>query len=398
MAHVVMKYFKKEGRDRIALVFKYNESAIALCRALFARWSPAEMWWHLPYSLKTYNRICEVFRAEHTLDTAPFDRAFEKIQRSKRFGINDRKKVRNSLSPFALDEVKAFTEYLEGKCYSESSMITYTQLLTSFFGTVKFDESTIITSEMVDRYNTFGIVRAGYSVSYQRQFVGALKLYLSFREKHELLPDQLQRPVKEKRLPTVLSDQEVLKLMSCIRSIKHRCMVSVLYATGMRVGEVIDLEIRNVDFDRGTISIIQSKGAKDRMIGLSPALAVLIKNYMMVHNPQRYLFNGQGGGRYSVPSIRQIIKRAATKAGIDKRVTPHVLRHSYATHLIDAGVNLRHVQDLLGHAKPETTMIYTHVSIQKLINISSPFDQFLKKNGVLDSPINQKGFIGLSPT
>ncbi len=158
----------------------------------------------------------------------------------------------------------------------------------------------------------------------------------------------------------------------------------------MRVGEVIDLEIRNVDFDRGTISIIQSKGAKDRMIGLSPALAVLIKNYMMVHNPQRYLFNGQGGGRYSVPSIRQIIKRAATKAGIDKRVTPHVLRHSYATHLIDAGVNLRHVQDLLGHAKPETTMIYTHVSIQKLINISSPFDQLLKKNGVLDSPITKR--------
>lgn len=395
---MVMKYFKQTGRDHMALVFAYNESLIIICRALFARWSPAEMWWHLPYSQKNYHRICEVLRAEHTLDTSPFDRAFEKVQRSNRFGINDKMKLRSTLSSYAVQELKAYTDFLEGRRYSESSMVTYTQLLTAFFGTIKFDESTIITSEVVDDYNTYGIVRAGYSVSYQRQFVSALKLYLGFSDKHELFPDQLQRPIKEKRLPTVLSDQEVFKLISSIKSLKHRCIVSVLYGTGMRVGEVINLEIRHIDFDRGTISIIQSKGAKDRMIGLSPALAVLIKNYIMAHSPQRFLFNGQGGGRYSAPSIRQIIKRAATKAGIDKVVTPHVLRHSYATHLIDAGVNLRHVQDLLGHSKPETTMIYTHVSIQKLINISSPFDQLLKKNGVLESQINDKGFTGLSPT
>ncbi len=355
------------------------------------------MWWHLPYSAKSYARVCEVIRSEHTLDTSPFERVFDRERRSRRLNVNDKKRVRSSLTDFARAELERYTQYLEGRRYSESTLITYTQLLSSFFGSIRLDSDTIITSKTVDGYNTHGIVRAGYSVSYQRQFVGALKLYLNMQPRHDVLADQLERPAKLKRLPTVLSDREVLSLIGSIRSIKHRCIVSVLYATGMRISEVLNLELRHIDFDRGTIHVVQSKGAKDRLIGLSPALKILIENYLLEFSPQRYLFTGSGGGPYSASSVRQIIKHATAKAGIQKKVTPHVLRHSYATHLIDNGVNLRHVQELLGHSKPETTMIYTHVSVQKLTNISSPFDDLLKRNHILDDPEKRKDFPGLSP-
>ena len=398
MSHVVMKYFKKSGRDHIALVFRYDESLITICRALFARWSPAEMWWHLPYSAQSYARVCEVIRSEHTLDTSPFERVFDRERRSRRLKVNDKKRVRSSLTDFARAELERYTQYLEGRRYSESTLVTYTQLLSSFFGTIRLDSDTIITSKTIDGYNTHGIVRAGYSVSYQRQFVGALKHYLVMRPQHEVQPEQLERPPKLRRLPTVLSDREVLSLIGSIKPIKHRCVVAVLYATGMRISEVLNLELRHIDFDRETIHVVQSKGSKDRMIGLSRALKVIIENSLMEHSPQRYLFTGGGGGPYSASSVRQIIKRAAKKAGIQKRVTPHVLRHSYATHLIDNGVNLRHVQELLGHAKPETTMIYTHVSTQKLTNIESPFDQLLKKNRIIDDTHNRIDFPGLSPS
>lgn len=354
MAHVMMKYFKKNGRDFIALEFRYDESLITICRALFARWSPAEMWWHLPYSSERYKRVCETIQRNHTLDTSPFRRAWDREQLSRRTGANDKKRVRSTLTEFAKKELKDFADYLEG--------------------------------------------RSGYSVSYQRQFVGALKHYLVMRPQHEVQPEQLERPPKLRRLPTVLSDREVLSLIGSIKPIKHRCVVAVLYATGMRISEVLNLELRHIDFDRETIHVVQSKGSKDRMIGLSRALKVIIDNYLMEHSPQRYLFTGGGGGPYSASSVRQIIKRAAKKAGIQKRVTPHVLRHSYATHLIDNGVNLRHVQELLGHAKPETTMIYTHVSTQKLTNIESPFDQLLKKNRIIDDTHNRIDFPGLSPS
>jgi integrase/recombinase XerD len=398
MAHVMMKYFKKNGRDFIALKFRYDESLITICRALFARWSPAEMWWHMPYSSERYKRVCETIQRNHTLDTSPFRRAWDREQLSRRTGANDKKRVRSTLTEFAKKELKDYADYLEGRRYSESTLVTYTHLLSSFFGTIKFDSDLLLTTLILDQYNTHGIVRSGYSVSYQRQFVGALKHYLVMRPQHEAQPEQLERPPKLRRLPTVLSDREVLSLIGSIKPIKHRCVVAVLYATGMRISEVLNLELRHIDFDHETIHVVQSKGSKDRMIGLSRALKVIIDNYLMEHSPQRYLFTGGGGGPYSASSVRQIIKRAAKKAGIQKRVTPHVLRHSYATHLIDNGVNLRHVQELLGHAKPETTMIYTHVSTQKLTNIESPFDQLLKKNRIIDDTHNRIDFPGLSPS
>ena len=396
MAQVVMKYFKQSGRDHIALVFPYNESLINTCRALFARWSPAEMWWHLPYSEKVYARVVEVIRAHHMLDTSPFDRAYDCQKRAHKFKANDKAKVQSTLTSYAQEELDQYLQFLEGRRYSESTLRTYGKLLSSFFATIKFDEHLILTHEIIDHYNTFGIVRSGYSVSYQRQFVGAFKLYLRMHPEFDLSPDELERPSKEKRLPTVLSEEEVLRLIGAINSIKHRCIVALLYATGMRISELLGLRIRHIDFDRNTIHIVQSKGAKDRMIGLSPAIKIMVLNYREEHQSQEYLFNGSGGGIYSANSVRQILKRAARRAAIEKNVTPHVLRHSFATHLIDQGVNLRHVQELLGHSKPETTMIYTHVSTQKITNISSPFDNLLRKHKIMDDPKKNNPFPGLS--
>ncbi|MGC1631104.1 MAG: tyrosine-type recombinase/integrase [Gelidibacter sp.] len=185
---------------------------------------------------------------------------------------------------------------------------------------------------------------------------------------------KLERPKRSKILPTVLSQAQVIDLLKASKNLKHRAILALIYSAGLRISELIDLELKCIFVDRRQLVIKNAKGRKDRYVVLADSFIPLLQNYFMTYMPKRYFVEGPSGDKYSASSIRKFLARYCKDANIYSKVTPHTLRHSYATHLLEQGVNLRHIQELLGHSKPETTMIYTHVARKDLLEIRSPLD------------------------
>ena len=186
---------------------------------------------------------------------------------------------------------------------------------------------------------------------------------------------QLERPMKERKLPEVLSQQEVVKIFDALTNVKHRVMLMLIYAAGLRRSELLGLRIGDVDPNRNVVFIRGGKGHKDRQSVMSQSLVPLLEEYIKNYNPKFWLFEGQTGERYSASSLQQVLKQASAKASIKKIVRLHMLRHSFATHLLEAGTSTRYIQVLLGHESPKTTEIYAHVSRFALDKIQSPLDQ-----------------------
>ena len=193
--------------------------------------------------------------------------------------------------------------------------------------------------------------------------------------KSEINPATIERPRREYVLPNVLSKSEVKKILESLRNQKHRCMLSLIYACGLRRGELLNLKPEDVDSARNLLKIRLAKGGRDRMVPLTPKILTLLRDYYRVYRPKVWLFEGQIAGMpYGERSIQSVLKQAIQASGIKKPVTLHWLRHSYATHLLEAGTDLRYIQTLLGHKSSKTTEIYTHVSEHSIQKIRSPFD------------------------
>ena len=206
------------------------------------------------------------------------------------------------------------------------------------------------------------LIRKGSSDSYVNQAINSIKFY------YEIvlgMPNRfysIERPRKSKRLPEVLSVVEIQNLLAVITNIKHRCIVGLLYGSGLRRSEVLALRPKDIDSKRMLVRVNQGKGNKDRYTILSATVLKELRKYYKRYQAQSFLFESPNGGAYSSTSVVKIVSRAAIKAGIDRRVTPHMLRHSFATHLLDKGTDLRKIQVLLGHNSSKTTEIYTHVA------------------------------------
>ena len=170
--------------------------------------------------------------------------------------------------------------------------------------------------------------------------------------------------------------EEVKLTLGHTANLKHRTLLSLLYACGLRIGEALKLQVKDIDIKRRYMHIRSAKGAKDRYVPIPERMIVLLTEYIECYDPQHFVFEGQNGGMYSAVSARQVLKRSLHKAGIRKSITLHTLRHSHATHLLENGTDLRFIQELLGHNSPKTTMIYTHVSSTSLDKIKNPFDDF----------------------
>jgi site-specific recombinase XerD len=173
----------------------------------------------------------------------------------------------------------------------------------------------------------------------------------------------------------VLSQQEAAAILKALSNIKHRCLLQLLYSGGLRISEVINLKLSDVQSRRNLLLIRGGKGRKDRTTLLSGRLLEELRQYYLQYKPKAWLFEGQDGGVYSVESIRKVFRAALKKAGINREATPHTLRHSFATHLLEQGTDLRYIQELLGHSSSKTTEIYTHITQQGLGKIFSPLDR-----------------------
>ena len=266
-----------------------------------------------------------------------------------------------------------FLKKLELKQYAENTAKTYISMFENFQNYYKNRNIEHLNENDIRDYIHI-IVKEGKSRSYQNQMVNSIKFYYEIVLEMPNRFYAIERPRKENRLPKVISKEDVGEIIKNTPNIKHRCIVSVLYSTGIRRNELLNLKLIDIDSKRMIINIRCGKGNKDRISLLSESVLKDLRKYFIKFQPKEYLFEGQKGGKYSAESVLTIVKRAAKKSNIKKGVTPHVLRHSFATHLLEDGVDLRYIQVLLGHGSSKTTEIYTQVATNMIKTIKSPID------------------------
>ncbi len=271
-----------------------------------------------------------------------------------------------------------YQSYLRGKRYSESTVRAYRYFIKLFLNFLKAKEPKKATTNDVRLFIEDLVRTKRIAINTHRQLVGAFKHFAYFYPECAIDDTALTRPKKSRQLPVVLSQEEIIDLLRCTANLKHRTILAMLYSCGLRIGELLALKLKNIDIDRGQIFVSNAKGRKDRVVIMAKSFLPLLSNYMSTYRPVHYFVEGPNGGVYSASSVRAFLKRSCKKANITKTVTPHTLRHSYATHLLENGIDIRYIQELLGHSKPETTMIYTHVGKKDLHQIESPLDTALK--------------------
>ncbi|MDF2834116.1 site-specific tyrosine recombinase/integron integrase [Chryseobacterium indoltheticum] len=267
-----------------------------------------------------------------------------------------------------------FRQKLEIARYSESTIKTYISTLTSFFKSIDGIAIEEVNETIVEKYLYHEIREKNISQSFQKHILGSIKLFYEIMFSRKFSLSHLYPKRVEHQLPKYLNKEEILKMIELTENLKHKSMISLLYGCGLRVSELINLKITDIDSKSGRISIIQAKGKKDRYVMLPKSVLPLLKEYFEKYFPQTYLFEGGNNEKYSPRSVQQVVKKAALKAKIQKLVTPHILRHSFATHLIENGTDIIYIQELLGHNSVMTTQIYTHITDLTIRKIQSPLD------------------------
>ncbi len=260
--------------------------------------------------------------------------------------------------------------------YSPNSIRNYISAVRSFLEVAekKFSHPNELDEASIEKYVLWKVQKHKIGSSYQRMIIASIdKFYTSVFNK-QLNIKHLYPSRKSYSLPNYLTTVEVKKLIAGVMNLKHRCIIQLLYGSGLRLSELLYLKLTDIDSKSMIIHIRKSKGNKDRVVMLSKALLDELRIYFINYKPVDFLFEGQSGGMYSAKSVQVIVKNAASKAGIKKQVTPHILRHSFATHLLEAGTDIRFIQQLLGHSSIKTTEIYTHITDVMKSKIKSPLD------------------------
>ena len=259
--------------------------------------------------------------------------------------------------------------------YSKNTLDTYKHMFEEFINFYRDTEITDITDEMIVDFLRYLVNERNISGSYQNQSINSIKFYYERVLNGQRKIYTIDRPRKEKYLPEVLSEEEVVKILNATENLKHKAILMTIYSAGLRVSELINLRIKDIDSNRMQIRVEQAKGKKDRYTLLGNSTLDILRKYVAEYKPKVWLFEGVKGGKYSTSSIQANLKLSVDKAGIKKRITVHTLRHSFATHLLEAGTDIRYIQSLLGHSSGKTTEIYTHITTKGFDQIISPLDK-----------------------
>ena len=355
------------GEDVVLLQFPFDTALGNEVRKIKnIRWSRSLKAWYVPYSLAVLHEIKAILEPKAIIDASALK---EKV---KAFNADPKNKV---LSKDALLKIEKFKDWMRSKRYSESTIGTYTDALRTFLKYFHDKSVQEITNDDVIAFNNKYILANELSSSFQNQVVNAIKLFFRSIQNVAVDVDVIHRPKRSHVLPNVLSKEDVKKILEAHSNFKHRVMLSLIYACGLRRSELLNLKANDIDSDRGVLLIKQAKGKKDRITPLSVKTIQMLREYYKTYKPEVWFFEGQKKGeQYSAESLQSVLKQALTKAKITKPATLHWLRHSYATHLLESGTDLRYIQELLGHKSSRTTEIYTHVSTKSIQNIKSPFD------------------------
>jgi integrase/recombinase XerD len=270
-----------------------------------------------------------------------------------------------------------FSQILSVQRYSYNSIKTYKNALKGFLDTINDYNLNKVDASFIERFINYKIKKDNISQAYQKQICASIKIFYKEILKIDLPIEHLYPKRREYKLPNVLSVEEVKSIISQIYNLKHRLIISLIYSAGLRLSELLNLSISDIDPKRMLITVKQYKGNKNRKIMLSEKILNLLGEYYKLYKPKTLLFEGQKGEVYSPRSVQNIFKTALTKSGIKKQASIHTLRHSFATHLLEKGTDIRIIQVLLGHSSLRTTQIYTHISTNHIEKIKSPIDDIL---------------------
>ncbi|MEW6686667.1 MAG: site-specific tyrosine recombinase/integron integrase [Candidatus Edwardsbacteria bacterium] len=358
---------RKGPSDEIVVAFPYNPDFVGKIKTIEGRrWHPDGKHWSFPNAKGILEKVLKVFEGEE-IDIDPVLRS--KLPKTKIEVLNQGQ---------IIDAVK---KELKLRGYSQKTRKAYLHHIDCYIRHFKKDPKELDEGH-VREYMLHLIDKERVSRSYHNQAVSAIKFLYDNVLQMPRIVGNLPRPRKEQKLPTVLSQKEVRQILQAIKNLKHRAVMMLVYSAGLRVSEIVKLRVEDIDSDRHLIFIKGAKGRKDRYTVLSEVALEELRRYWREYEPDKWLFPGAKPDRHiSTRTVEAIFESALKEADIKKKASVHTFRHSFATHLLGGGTDLRYIQELLGHKSSKTTEIYTHVSTRDLGRIKSPLDNLRKGGG-----------------
>ena len=350
-----------QGAQRIALQFDWCMEVESIIRYLpDSQFSKRLGQWHLPNTVSS----------QKSLRATPL----QIVWTSNAGSQNHRIQASAPLTNEWLERLEDFENYLNRKRYRKLTITSYLGSLTTFLSWMQSKGLSELKDDVVMRFNAEYILERNLSRSYQNVLISALKSFTERFSEFVLDAELLERPRPARTLPNVLSEEDIQDLIRSYKNLKHKSIILMMYSCGLRKSELLHLKLTDIDRKRMVVRIRDSKGAKDRDVHLPDSLLNILIDYYREYRPRHYLFEGQRGGLYSPKSIDMILRKGLRKIGKPRRITSHGLRHSYATHLVERNVNLRFIQESLGHKSSKTTEIYTRLSKDHIARMVSPID------------------------
>lgn len=362
-----------DGVSRIRLSFPPNAELAEYVRQIPGRrWSQRLRSWHIP-DIPVNRQLC---RLSPTMLPPPG---------SDPVGATSKKETARYIDSVNQEALDAYRQMLVLKGYSQSTARTYINEFCVFLQVLKHVPASSLTVQRLKDYLSWCHTKLRLSENTIHSRMNALKFYYEQVLHRDKFFWEIPRPKKQLQLPKLLTQTELGRLFNALENKKHKAMLFTVYSAGLRVSELVNLKLTDIDSDRMKLLIRQAKGKKDRVVNLSPLLLDILRSYYKEYRPKprEYVFESEHtGGAYPVRTAQMIFANAKQKAGIARQVGIHSLRHSFATHLLDKGTDIRYIKDLLGHFNIRTTERYLHVSNHQLVNIESPLDDLFREGKI----------------
>ncbi len=377
MATITLTPFHHRNADQIAIGFEYDDTLKSFVKKINGvLWSQTHRTFYVLHTKGQLHQLFTYFKEKgYYVNYSAFQQKNSKqVAPKKQWSKPDSTTLYQQLPLTHKEVLKRYVSYLKGKRLSEQTIKSYAYFVLRFLHFRIAKDITLWSNADLDKYMSEVIAKENYSISSHRQCVGALKYLTALCRVSGFDASTYKRPKKSRYLPTVLSMEETIRLIQVTKNLKHRTIIALLYSSGLRIGELLHLRVKDIDVYRNQVFVKNGKGRKDRVVTLAESIKPLLSNYINTYKPINWFIEGRDGQAYSDSSIRKFLGNSCKQARIIKSVSPHTLRHSYATHMLENGVDIRYIQELLGHSKPETTMIYTHVAQKDLAKISNPLD------------------------